>query len=60
MKVDVEVGGDRLKSIDVTPSPAAYRRMLEFIVETTTSAEDRGWAERELKRVENVVEWSHA
>jgi len=50
------------KEMDLTPTPAGYKRMLEFIVENNTEAEHREWARKELKRIQPdgvlVKEWS--
>ncbi len=38
-------------TIDITPSPDGYRRMLEVIITTSTNKADKEWAMRELARV---------
>ena len=47
-----------MKSIDVTPSPEGYRKMLRVIADNSTVAKDRTWAKRELRRVKGVKRWS--
>lgn len=47
-----------METIDLTPTPEAYRKMLLVIVMHSTSKSHREWAALELKRVENVKEWS--
>jgi hypothetical protein len=52
-----------MQTIDLTPTPNEYKRMLEFIVENNTEAEHREWAREELKRIQPdgvlVEEWSN-
>ena len=54
----------KTKTIDITPSPVAYKRMLEFIIENPfgSPAESREWAREELVRIQPdgvlVTEWS--
>ena len=49
------------KTIDMTPSPIAYKRMLEFIIEWNPHAEHQDWARSELDRIQPdgvlVEEW---
>ena len=45
------------KSIDVTPSPTAYRKMLRVIIDSSTKKADVAWAKKELKRVAGVKKW---
>lgn len=47
-----------METIDLTPSPEAYRKMLQVIIDNTTNAKDRVWAKAELARFKNVKEWS--
>jgi len=46
-----------METIDLTPTPDEYRRMLQFGIENSTNKDDRQWCGEELKRVINVVEW---
>ena len=52
----------KTKTIDMTPSPVAYKQMLEFIEANNTEAEHREWAREELVRIQPdgvlVTEWS--
>ena len=43
--------------IDMTPSPKAYREMLEIIKRDGAAQVDREWAAAELERVANVTSW---
>jgi hypothetical protein len=47
-----------MQTIDITPTPEAYRKMLQVIIDNTTSKADRYWATVELERVKDVKEWS--
>jgi hypothetical protein len=44
-----------VKTIDVTPSPAAYVRLLTEIITRSSSADDRAWAAEELVRIQPAV-----
>ena len=52
----------KTKTVDMTPSPVAYKQMLEFIEANNTEAEHREWAREELVRIQPagvlVTEWS--
>jgi len=37
--------------IDLTPTPAGYIRMLHFIVQNSTNAQDVAWAIEELAKM---------
>ena len=51
-----------MKTVDMTPTPVAYKQMLEFIEANNTEAEHREWAREELVRIQPdgvlVAEWS--
>ena len=51
-----------MKTVDMTPTPVAYKQMLEFIEANNTEAEHREWAREELVRIQPdgvlVTEWS--
>ena len=44
--------------MDITPSPAVYRGMLQAIIDHTTLEADRVWAISELARIKDVDAWS--
>ena len=52
----------KTKTVDMTPTPVAYKQMLEFIIKNNTEAEHREWAKEELVRIQPdgvlVTEWS--
>ena len=43
--------------IDITPTPEAYRKFLQVIIDNSTSQPDIAWAKEELERVKDVTEW---
>lgn len=45
------------RTIDVTPTPEEYRKMLKAIMEASTVKADRIWAKKELDRVRGVKKW---
>lgn len=48
-------------TLDLTPSPAAYEKMLLTIIEDSSNEDDRQWAVTELQRVGPAIEagtWS--
>lgn len=46
-----------METIDLTPSPEAYRQMLRLII-LSGALKDREWALKELERIKNVKEWN--
>ena len=49
---------DDVVTLDLTPTPAQYREMLQFIRYNSTEAEDRLWALEELVRIGWVDTWA--
>lgn len=47
-----------METIDLTPSPEAYRHMLQTIIDNSTDKKDVQWAKCELFKMRNVKEWS--
>lgn len=47
----------KLRKLDLTPSPTAYRQMLRAIIRSSSSKSDVLWAKKELKRVARVKKW---
>lgn len=58
MTKTIEVDGRMVEVEDMTPTPEAYRRMLRYIEQNSTSSVDQAWAHRELERVQGVTAWS--
>ena len=46
-----------MKTVDLTPTPEAYRGMLLAVIQHGTDTENKKWAAEELARVRDVVAW---
>jgi len=46
------------ETIDLTPTPEYYRKMLRIVIENSTNKDDVAWAREELQRVKDVQQWA--
>lgn len=49
---------DEARTMDLTPSPREYRRLLRLVINESPVADDVAWATRELDRVRGVESWA--
>lgn len=46
-----------METVDLTPTPEAYRGMLLAVIQHGTDTDNKKWAAEELARVRDVVVW---